>query len=122
MPLLLMLLIHPVTALIYAIWLPRVNPSIGAWRIVVTDEGIQVRGRITAADARWSTLTCVVETKRFFLLFLSKVQAIYVPKRVFQPDDIEALRTLLRRHINERILTLRGERPGPTRGESDTQS
>jgi hypothetical protein len=109
MPLLLMLLIHPVTALIYAIWLPRVNPSIGARRIVVTDDGIQVRGRITAADVRWSVLTRVVETKRFFLLFLSKIQAIYIPKRVFQPDDIEALRTLLRQHVNEHILTLRGE-------------
>jgi hypothetical protein len=122
MPLLLILLIHPVTALIYAIWLPRVNPSIGARRIVIADDGIQVRGRITAADVRWSTLTRVVETRRFFLLFLSKIQAIYIPKRVLQPADTEVLRTLLRRHINGRILTLREERPGPTRGESDTQS
>jgi hypothetical protein len=106
-PLAMLLLIHPVTALINAIWQPRVNPGIHARRIIIADDGIQVRSRTTGADARWSVLTRVVETKRFFLLFLSKVQAIYIPKRVLEPGDIEVFRTLLRQHVDEQILTLR---------------
>lgn len=106
MPLLFMLLIYPVISLVYAIWLPRRMPSVGAQRVVVTDDGIRVRGRITAADVSWSMLTRVVETRRFFLFFLSKIQAFYIPKRSLQPQDIGALRTILRQHINERVLKL----------------
>ena len=92
---------------LYAILLPRRSPSIGVTqRIVVTDDGIRVRGRITATDVRWDMLTRVVETRRFFLFFLSKIQAVYLPKRAIQPEEVDVLRRTLRQHIEGRATEL----------------
>lgn len=52
---------------------------------------------------RWTDFSAWVETQRLFVLRMNPAQdgpqAIYIPKRLFQPDQEEYMRQLLRQYI-----------------------
>jgi hypothetical protein len=103
-PFLLLTMIRPIVALINGIIAPLVKPSLRrAQSIAIGDDGLSVRMRLIAVDLRWNALTAVVETRPFFLFYLSRTNAIYLPKRsLAQEGDIVLVRELVRAKIGSK--------------------
>ena len=68
----------------------------------VIDEPDQQQGR-RRVKRNWNEFTAWVETQRLFVLRMQQVegemQAMYIPKRLFRPDQEEYMRQLLRQYI-----------------------
>ena len=73
------------------------NPSLrGEQTFELTGTGFATRGPLHSTTLRWDALTRVVETPRFFLFYLSKNVAYFLPTReVERAGRLEELRALL---------------------------
>ena len=69
------------------------------WR--VDDSQIEIKTKFSDAKMDWGTFNRTIETKDFFLLYMSVGRNIYhvLPKRAFTPGQEAALRSLLQRHV-----------------------
>lgn len=75
----------------------RTGPSArGVQRIGVAEWGLQIVGPMHAGVLEWSSLIKARETPEFFFFFLSKVQAVFIPKRLLSAADLERVRVLAR--------------------------
>lgn len=75
----------------------RTGPSSrGMQRVGVADWGLQIAGPSYSGTLQWDAFMKVSETPEFFLFFLTKLQPVYIPKRVLSVADSERIRTLTR--------------------------
>jgi hypothetical protein len=66
--------------------------------VVLGDDGYGARTPTMAQTIDWSQFVRVKTTSEFWLLYLSKRNAIVLPKRAFTPEQHVAVEELLRRH------------------------
>jgi hypothetical protein len=73
----------------------RTGPSArGLQSLGLADWGIRVSGPMYEGDYRWSTFGKAVETPEFFLFFASNSGAMFLPKRLLDREEREAVRAL----------------------------
>jgi hypothetical protein len=69
----------------------------------LTPEGFSTSSPTFHSDFKWDAIYKAVETKHFFLLYLSTRAAYYIPKaRLTGAADLETLRSVLKTHLDER--------------------
>ena len=67
-----------------------------------SDEGFRTRNRLANTLLRWDAFVEVFETKEFFLLYISRSMAYFLPKRAIgRPEDLRELRSFLRTHLGQ---------------------
>jgi hypothetical protein len=77
------------------VWLFRHrNRTVGGMQTFTLDSrGIHISGPAFDVALKWSTISKVAETKRFFLFFFSSQSARFLPKRVISSaDELQAIR------------------------------
>jgi hypothetical protein len=75
----------------------RTGPSTrGTQRVGVAEWGLRVTGPLHSGELKWPAFMRAVETEEFFLFFISKVQPIFVPKRLLTAAELEQVRALTR--------------------------
>jgi hypothetical protein len=72
----------------------------GQQSITFSPDGFRALGDLQNTSVLWPGVHAVVETRRFFLIYLSELHFVFLPKAVI-PDG-PALRTLLQKHLGER--------------------
>jgi len=103
-PVVLAALLVPVSAL----WLAYGGAPRGAaddeQLVSIGHDGVRASTRLFGGELRWGEVTKAVETPDFFLVFRSRVQAFYLPKRalVAGDADVMALREMLRAQLGGR--------------------
>jgi hypothetical protein len=95
----------PLTAA-YAAWsLRRGSPMhAGVQRVVVAAAGIRTRGSLYSGSVGWEALVKAVETADFFLLYVAKAQAVIVPKRGLDPDQLRRVRATIAANFRSAAL------------------
>jgi len=62
----------------------------------IDDQGVKVTGRVFELKLAWQGIRKVVETKRFFLFFISTQMAQFLPKRaITSAQELSGLRQLV---------------------------
>ena len=85
--------------------LPRLNGVMGARQFkklnpegrrtltfVLDDEGVRSASFVGESRLRWQAIHHAVETREFFLFYVTKNIAYYLPKRVITPDELLGVR------------------------------
>lgn len=67
----------------------------GEQQVGISPSGIRTRGPVGTATLDWSGVRRSVETRRFFLMFISLLVALYIPKEACSEEQIAAIRALL---------------------------
>ena len=66
--------------------------------------GVHFDAELMTCDCRWGSFVTIAESSRSFLLYLSPLFGIVIPKAHFsRPDDIVRLRQLLRSHFKGKL-------------------
>jgi hypothetical protein len=80
------------------------NASVrGVLTFRVTDEGFESHGGSFDVTVRWEAIHRVVETKRFFLFYVSSTMAYFIPKTcIHLPEELQALRKIVYEAVGER--------------------
>lgn len=77
--------------------LPRKDASlVGPQTRSIDADGYHSRGNDVALDIPWKVMHRVIETDEFFLFFVNKQCAYYIPQRSLSDSQTESVRTLLR--------------------------
>jgi lysylphosphatidylglycerol synthetase-like protein (DUF2156 family) len=67
-----------------------------------SDEGFRMRNPLANTLVRWDAFLEVFETKEFFLLYISRSMAYFLPKRaIATPEELTQLRSFLRTHLGQ---------------------
>jgi hypothetical protein len=104
-PLVLVLAIGPLMSWWAARRLPRVRPSVrGPITVAVGPRGVRSAGLIASGEVPWSALLKTVETQEFFLFFVSKLQALYLPKVSLEASSVASVRTLAASELGKRFI------------------
>ena len=83
------------------------GPSMhGAQHVGVAEWGLQVSGPMSNGTLKWSAVMKAIETPEFFLFFLSKLQPVYIPKRLLSDADTVSVRQLARSGLGSRAQLL----------------
>ena len=61
----------------------------------VTEDGVRQHFRFLTSNIGWELVSSVLETERLWLLKVNPIQAIYLPKAAFSPEDAESFRAFL---------------------------
>jgi hypothetical protein len=61
--------------------------------------GFRTTNPLANTDFRWDAIVRMAETRDFFLFYVSKSIAIFLPKRVLQPGELHDLRALLKTQL-----------------------
>jgi hypothetical protein len=69
------------------------------WRL--SDEGVHIHTDVSSSEILWKAFIKFREGPKVFLLFVQKKQAIFIPKRVLDPSQLDELRNILRAHVLE---------------------
>ena len=78
--------------------------------------GISLSDGISSTKVVWSSLHHVVETRRFLLVYFSRLEAVFVPVRaVTEAGQLEELNKLLARNAPGRTRLLKGHDGGNSR-------
>lgn len=70
--------------------------------VAISVAGVDISGPTWRASLGWSTFVRWVETKNLFLLYQAPRLFNCFPKRVFNPTDLDAFRTLLSERVPKR--------------------
>lgn len=106
-PLLFTILAVRLSSLWAAFSLTRNSPSHdGVQTLSITDAGLKTRGNLYTGQIGWAALLKAVETNEFFLLYVSKAQAVIVPKRVLDAASIGGIRETVHAHLGTRASLL----------------
>jgi YcxB-like protein len=77
-------------------------------RYSLSKQGARLESELMTCDCRWGAFFSIVETRRSFLLYLSPLFGMVIPKKsLSEPDDTGRMRDLFRAHFKGR-LKLRG--------------
>jgi hypothetical protein len=69
----------------------------------LSDEGFRVEGSGVSVELQWAGIHSAVETPEFFLIFLNKLCAYYIPKvLISQAGEVARLRQLLSARLGDR--------------------
>lgn len=81
----------------FAAWSLRRGSRVhaGVQRVVIAADGIRTRGSLYSGTVGWGALVKAVETAEFFLLYVGKAQAVIVPKRGLDPDQLRQVRATI---------------------------
>lgn len=71
----------------------------GDMTVELLPDELKVVRETSTSTYRWPSLVRAAETPEFFLLFIMKGAAIYIPKRVIPSADLDNLRGFLRSHV-----------------------
>ena len=82
----------------------------GTQHISFSADGFRAWGDLQNTSALWAAIHQVVETRRYFLIYLSEVHFLFLPQAAVRNPD--GLRTLLREHAGERARLAAGRRGG----------
>jgi hypothetical protein len=106
-PLLILVALNQLVVRFFARRHVRSSPAaVGPQTIRLHDEGISSQGALYNTDVKWTALLKVVETREFFLFFLGKAHAYYLPKRALQGEDIVPARELIATQMTGRAKLL----------------
>jgi hypothetical protein len=106
-----------VLALVGAFFVPRArtqimirnSPTLRESRTYsLSDKGLQILSELLTCDYRWGAFYRITETRKSFLLFLSPLFAIVIPKRLFVTgEELAAVRKLVSANFKgkHRLLT-----------------
>jgi hypothetical protein len=73
-----------------------------------SEDGLRMRNPLSNTLMRWDALVDVLETKEFFLFFISRSMAYFLPKRaITTPDQLRELRGLLETQLSRAGRTAR---------------
>ena len=106
-----LLLVGPAFAFVGVPLLHRMNvkqqrsgnaASEGDQSYAFSEDGIRVWGPLYNTSVLWTGVGEVKETKRFFLIYLSEVHFLFVPKNQLSEEQAIELRTLLSRVLGDR--------------------
>jgi hypothetical protein len=76
----------------------------GLTSIAVTEGGVRASSASSESVVPWDAMHRAIETEEFFLFFVTKMQAIYLPKRYLgHPADAELIRRLAARRLDTRF-------------------
>lgn len=109
-PLLIVFAAGPLVARLAARRALRTGPSTrGSQAVGVAEWGIRVAGPMYTGELRWLAFMKAVETDEFFLFFISKLQPVFIPKRLLTPAGADIIRNLTRAGLGARAELLRRE-------------
>ena len=102
---------------VLAAWTPR----LATWRLksrlvsrteerTVSEEGLDVAGRLDATFVPWSAVVRVVETDEFVLFQCGDFRSHYIPKRALSAEALARLRGLVEGHVTGERRIRGGER------------
>ena len=66
----------------------------GSTTLYLSDTGFRVHEPTRSLQSDWKSLRRIAENREFFLLFVSDIQAVVVPKRAVPTDAAEWLRAM----------------------------
>ncbi len=94
----------------YRIWAwqtRRNNPNVtDGFLHTLSDDGYRVQCGSVDSIVGWAGVVQVVETEEFFLIYISKKQAYFLPKRVLKTAEIEEVHAKLSEHLGTRAHLL----------------
>ena len=67
--------------------------------VTIDDEGFREKSDISDVRVPWSAVTSVEESEHAFALNLRTKQQMIVPKRVFSPNELLAVRRIVSQHV-----------------------
>ena len=83
----------------------RNNPNVvSGFHYDLSAAGFRTQCGSVDSTVAWPGLMRIVETGDFFLAYLAKNAAHYIPKRVLTDNDMRTLRRLLREHVPEKMV------------------
>ena len=83
----------------------RANPLLkGDMTVELAPDELKIVRATNTMSHRWSAIVRAAETPAFFLFFVTKASAHYLPKRVIPPEDLPDLRAFLRAHVPSGLL------------------
>jgi hypothetical protein len=65
----------------------------------ISDEGIHTETFSEDSHAKWSAFVRFLESDKIFMLFHAEWIFIIIPKRAFEPADVDQFRELVRRNV-----------------------
>jgi hypothetical protein len=83
----------------------------GDQHLALTSEGFRAWGSLYNTSVLWSAVNEVVETRSYFLIYLSELQFYFLPKSVIaEPEQLETVRALLQQGVGERARLVVGRK------------
>jgi hypothetical protein len=76
--------------------------SADTW-VEIGEDTIHVKGDNASSEASWKAVKSHLEDRKIFLLYLAPAKFIILPKRIFTPEQIAELQSLLARQFAQRI-------------------
>jgi YcxB-like protein len=73
--------------------------------IAFRDDGLELAGPLYRGHIAWGSIMKAVETPEFLLLYLTRIQGLFVPLRVMDPASREKLRLLTKAQLGSAFLT-----------------
>ena len=76
----------------------------GVLTFTITDEGFESHGDSFDVRLRWDAIHRVVETRRFFLFYVSSAMAHFIPKAcIVSPEELlETIRKIIYEAVGDR--------------------
>ena len=86
----------------------RYDPTLRVLRrYALSEQGTRFESELMACDCNWGAFFRIVETRRSFLLYLSPLFGMVIPKRhIKEPGDADRIRQLFRRHFKGKLKLL----------------
>jgi hypothetical protein len=83
----------------------RNNPNVvSGFHYDLSAAGFRTQCGSVDSTVAWPGLMRIVETGDFFLAYLARNAAHYIPKRVLTDNDMRTVRRLLREHVPDKIV------------------
>ena len=88
----------------------RTNPQLkGTQRYDLTTDELRMSGGLSSVTMKWEAVVSIVETKDFFLIYIGKDRAYFIPKTALaSPSELDALRTLFQDQAPDRFQQEKG--------------
>lgn len=69
--------------------------------VEISDDGIHSRTDVSDSTLSWGSIASWIDNRRVFVLYLSPVSFVPIPKRAMSVAQQEEFRVLLRRHVRQ---------------------
>ena len=98
----------------FIIWIVRrgVSQPNGPCEVALGEDAVRIQAPFVTAEWKWAAFHHARETSRFFLLYFSKSQAQFIPKRALSQGQAERIRALIARQVAKRTGLTESERLG----------
>jgi len=79
---------------------PGNSPIFQQFALDVSETGLSVKGALSETRYQWKAFIKKQETKDYYFLFTSGIQAMIIPKRIFNKDERMQFEKLLSQHLS----------------------